>query len=257
MSPLPGRGLALFCLGAVVVASYLLHVDAVAVHATDPVRVRNVDPRHASFSRANDTGLARADRAQRVYADTERLAVCQAIANQSADDAVPVETPEPAARRVVEGCRAHLAASNADIVSRLQSAADAGSQAASLDLAQRRIDSDAADLDAVKVDVSPEELAMLRERYAADVRALSDLALHGDAAAARQFAELQSAGTLLPPDPVRAAGWQLYASMIDQSGTLADTDLIRDPALDDLGQDDALAAVAYAHALQGAANPSP
>ncbi|WP_188795152.1 hypothetical protein [Dyella nitratireducens] len=121
---------------------------------------------------------------------------------------------------------------------------------------EQKLRQDSEDVDALAADVLPDDMTAVSAYYAADVAALRSMALQPDAEAARLMAQLEEEGKLVERDPIEAASWQIFARLSAQRSLPRDEDLLRDPALDDFGDEDSAAAISLAKKLYSSMPPA-
>lgn len=196
------------------------------------------------------------DPASRLFDDANLDGVCSRIATQAAYESQPGEAPVTASEpdgaekeRLNRSCAKKMISSDDEILSRMRDAANAGSADAKRRVLEQKLQQDSEDLDAIASDLSPDDMPAVRAYYADDVTALHSMALQPDAEAARLMAQLEEEGKLVERDPIEAASWQMFARMSAQSALPADADLLRDPALEDFGDEDSAAAISLAKTL--------
>jgi hypothetical protein len=206
-------------------------------------------------SRATDA-IIHNDLESRLFDDANLDDVCSRIATQAAYESQPGEASitasEPSStekKQLSRVCAKKMISSDDEILSRMRDAANAGSVDAKRHVLEQKLQQDTEDLDAIASDLSPEDMPAVRAYYADDVTALHNMALQPDAEAARLMAQLEEDGKLVERDPVEAASWQIFARISAQSVLPADADLLRDPALEDFGDEDSAAAISLAKML--------
>lgn len=201
--------------------------------------------------------------AQRLFDDASRDEVCSRMSALAANawqpgDApvTPLESGDAERERLVGFCAKTLVSSEDDILSRMRAAATAGSADARRDVLEQKLRQDSEDVDALAADVLPDDMTAVSAYYAADVAALRSMALQPDAEAARLMAQLEEEGKLVERDPIEAASWQIFARLSAQRSLPRDEDLLRDPALDDFGDEDSAAAISLAKKLYSSMPPA-
>lgn len=192
----------------------------------------------------------------RLFKEADQDDVCSRISAQATYELQPGEKPVTAIepdgaekQRLKAVCANKLALSDDDILSRMHAAADAGSADARRHLLEERLEQDSADLDAISAELLPSDMPAIHTYYAGDVNALYSMALQPDAEAAGAMAQLEETGALVEQSPIKAAAWQIFARISALHALPSDEELLRDPALDDFGDDDSAAAISFAKTL--------
>lgn len=220
-------------------------------------------PGHQMASRQKAAPVIQDNPASRLFDDARMDEVCSRISAQAAYELQPGEAPITASEpggdekeRLNGFCAKKLISSDDEILSRMRDAASAGSAEARRHLLEQKLQQDSEDLDAIAADLSTDDMPAVRDYYADDVAALHSMALQPDAEAARLMAQLEDGGKLVERDPIEAASWQIFARISVERTLPADEDLLRDPALDDFGEEDSAAAIASAKTLYSSMLPA-
>ncbi|MFC3653269.1 hypothetical protein ACFONN_17035 [Dyella humi] len=233
------------------------------MHVTRDVPAPTATTSTPRFTPGNQTSLHQSiaptihsDPASHLFDSASMDELCSRISAQavseSQPEAAPITASEPAnaeQERLTAACAKKLASSDDEILSRMRDAANAGNAEAKRRVLEQKLQQDAEDVDAMGDDVSPDDMPAVYAYYADDVAALHDMALQPDAEAAGLMAQLIEDGKLVARDPIATASWQIYARISAQGTLPADEDLLRDPALEDFGEEDSAAAIALAKIL--------